>query len=260
MSIAVIAAVAAFIGFSPGEGIPKAFPSVLLPSALKIVDNYSNTRRGLTSPQFHLPVSSSSSMSGLTLSKRAQHPVVGDFSTDTLALILKCVNFAAVKHKNQRRLDVDETPYINHPIGVAYILTSEANVQDPDVLLAALLHDTVEDTDTTFEEIEFHFGETVRKIVQEVTDDKSLPKMERKRLQIVHAATSSFKAKLVKLADKLYNLRDLQQALPKGWSEERRREYFIWSKKVVDNLRGTNQALENALDIVFKQEEIYYLE
>lgn len=96
-------------------------------------------------------------------------------------------------------------------------LLAEAGVKNADVLMAAILHDTVEDTDTTFEEIEEHFGKTIRDIVAEVSDDKSLPKQERKRLQIEHAKRTSHKAKLVKLADKLYNLRDLERSLPTGW-------------------------------------------
>lgn len=131
------------------------------------------------------------------------------------------MNFAAIKHRDQRRHDSIETPYINHPVGVAYILTSKGNVTDLDVLMAAILHDTVEDTNTTFDEIENAFGTKIKNIVAEVTDDKSLPKMERKRLQIEHALTVSREAKLVKLADKLYNLRDLQKELPKGWTEVR---------------------------------------
>lgn len=103
--------------------------------------------------------------------------------------------------------------------GVAFILTNEAKVTDPEVIQAALLHDTVEDTDTSFEEIEQEFGVNVRNIVMEVTDDKSLPSIERKRLQIVHAKDSTHQAKLVKLADKLYNLRDLQLCIPEGWTE-----------------------------------------
>lgn len=118
------------------------------------------------------------------------------------------------------------------------------------------MHDTVEDTDTTIEEIEENFGLTIKNIVAEVTDDKSLPKEERKRLQIVHAITISHEAKLVKLADKLYNLRDLQRSLPSWWTEERRTEYYAWAKKVVDNLRGTNKALEDELDKIFVQEKV----
>ncbi|RZC43343.1 HD 4 domain containing protein [Asbolus verrucosus] len=170
--------------------------------------------------------------------------------------LIKCVNFAAEKHKNQRRKNPEKIPYINHPIGVAFILTNEAKITDVSVLHAALLHDTVEDTDTSFEEIENLFGKTVRGIVEEVTDDKTLPSAERKRLQIVHAPDSSFEAKLVKLADKLYNLRDLEKSAPEGWSEQRIQEYFEWSRKVVDGLRGTNVAMEQSLDEIFKKRNV----
>lgn len=105
-------------------------------------------------------------------------------------------------------------------------MVQEGNIHDPVVIIAAILHDTVEDTDTTFEEIETQFGTEVRNIVKELTDDKSLPKVERKRLQIENAPKCSHKAKLIKLADKLYNLRDLQKAIPVGWSEDRVKEYF----------------------------------
>lgn len=135
-------------------------------------------------------------------------------------------------------------------------MTAEGGVTDFEVILAAILHDTVEDTDTSFEEIEQNFGLRVRQIVAEVTDDKSLAKAERKRLQIEHAAVVSPQAKLVKLADKIYNLRDLQRCKPEGWTEERRREYFAWAKKVCDNLKGTNRALEDILDEIFRQENV----
>ena len=123
-------------------------------------------------------------------------------------------------------------------------------------LEAAILHDTVEDTDTTFDEIEEHFGLEVRKLVEEVSDDKNLSRDERKQAQIDHAKTASYKAKLVKLGDKIYNLRDLQKSPPKNWSKNRCIEYFHWAKKVVDNLRGTNQQLEDALDVIFKEQGI----
>lgn len=118
------------------------------------------------------------------------------------------------------------------------------------------MHDTVEDTDTTLDEIEENFGTRVRKIVAEVTDDKSLPKMTRKQLQIDHAKDSSYEAKLVKLADKIYNLNDLRRSTPIGWTPQRCKEYFQWSKRVVDNLRGTNVALEKILDDIFKKENL----
>lgn len=111
-------------------------------------------------------------------------------------------------------------------LGVANILIQEGNVFEPVIILAAILHDTVEDTDTTFAEIEKEFGYKVCQIVREVTDDKALPKAERKRLQIEHAPNISHEAKLVKLADKLYNLRDLEKGVPIGWTHERIKEYF----------------------------------
>ncbi|NXM20889.1 MESH1 pyrophosphohydrolase, partial [Ploceus nigricollis] len=110
-----------------------------------------------------------------------------------------------------------------------------------------------EDTDTTFPEIEERFGAEVRRVVEEVTDDKSLPKMERKRLQIERAPGCSRRAKLVKLADKLHNLRDLNRCTPRGWSEERVQEYFRWTARVVSGLRGTSAALEGALQRLFEE-------
>ncbi|XP_061102107.1 guanosine-3',5'-bis(diphosphate) 3'-pyrophosphohydrolase MESH1 [Conger conger] len=169
------------------------------------------------------------------------------------ALLLEAAHFAAEKHKRQRRKDPEATPYINHPIGVARILSHEAGIADIEVLQAALLHDTVEDTDTSIIELEAVFGQTVARIVQEVTDDKTLPKQERKRQQVEHAPHCSQQAKLVKLADKLYNLRDLSRSTPVGWTEERVHEYFVWAAQVVRGLRGTNQILENKLQQLFKQ-------
>jgi len=171
---------------------------------------------------------------------------------NVLAKLVKAADFAAKKHRNDRRKDADKTPYINHPIGVAEILTEEGDVNDVDILCAALLHDTVEDTDTSFEEIEELFGKVVRDYVDEVTDDKTLEKMERKRLQIVNAPKKTPGAKQVKLADKLYNLRDLNRCTPEGWDEVRVENYFKWAKQVVDGLRGANAALESELDALFK--------
>ncbi|XP_053952430.1 guanosine-3',5'-bis(diphosphate) 3'-pyrophosphohydrolase MESH1 [Anastrepha ludens] len=171
------------------------------------------------------------------------------------AKLMQGLQFAASKHRTQRRKD-NETPYINHPINVATILAVEGGISDETVLIAALLHDTVEDTDTTFEEIETQFGAEICGIIREVTDDKSLEKQERKRLQIEQAATSSIKAKLVKLADKLDNLRDLDRKLPIGWSLERQEQYYVWAKKVVENMRGTNAELERKLDDIFKQKNL----
>ena len=161
-----------------------------------------------------------------------------------LQRLLKAVNFAAIKHKNQRRKNPEKTPYINHPIGVANILSNEVGITDIDVLISAILHDTVEDTETSFEELEENFGPIVRGIVDECSDDKSLGKAERKQSQIEHAPMCSPKAKLVKLADKIYNLRDLNEITPEGWSRERVYEYFLWASKVFRGLQGTNSTLD----------------
>ncbi|XP_074661884.1 guanosine-3',5'-bis(diphosphate) 3'-pyrophosphohydrolase MESH1-like [Tubulanus polymorphus] len=170
--------------------------------------------------------------------------------------LMKCVDFAAKKHKFQKRKDPERTPYINHPIGVANILTEEAKIDDIVIIQAALLHDTVEDTETTFEELEATFGKEVTDIVREVTDDKSLPSVQRKQLQIEHAVNASRAAKLVKLADKLYNLRDLNRVSPRGWTPQRIHDYFVWASKVVNGCRGTNSYLETSLDQLFKQRQI----
>ena len=165
-----------------------------------------------------------------------------------LKLLLKALAFAAARHKDQRRKDVDASPYINHPVSLANVLCNEGHVTDIDVICAALLHDTVEDTDTTPEELEAEFGKTIGDIVMEVTDDKSLPKQQRKQAQIEHAAGISDKAKLVKLADKIANLRDVADSPPPDWSLERRQEYFDWAKAVIDRVRGVDEKLEAVFD------------
>ena len=161
--------------------------------------------------------------------------------------------FAAEKYRNQRRKDIEASPYINHPIALAQILTNEAGIEDEQVLVAAILHDTIEDTETTSPELVDCFGDEVTAIVLEVTDDKSLPKAERKRLQIEHAPTISRRAKLVKLADKIANLRDIAASPPAGWSIQRQQEYFDWALAVVDGLRGTHPTLERLFDEACKR-------
>ncbi|MEB3211199.1 MAG: HD domain-containing protein [Leptolyngbyaceae bacterium] len=167
--------------------------------------------------------------------------------------ILKATQFAAQKHQNQRRKGASAAPYINHPVDLAYLLSNRAGVQDEVVLVAALLHDTVEDTETTFEEIEREFGQAVREVVEEVTDDKTLPKEERKQRQIDHAPHLSDRARLVKLADKISNLKDILSAPPDGWSIERQRNYFQWAKQVVDPIRGSDATLEQIFDDVYER-------
>ena len=165
-----------------------------------------------------------------------------------LALLFRALAFAAHKHRDQRRKDAEASPYINHPIALAEVLAGEGGVADLEVLAAALLHDTIEDTATSFEELREHFGARIAGIVAEVTDDKNLPKAERKRLQVEHAAGISPGAKLVKLADKICNLRDVAGRPPAKWDLARRREYFDWAKQVIDGLRGAHPALEAAFD------------
>jgi guanosine-3',5'-bis(diphosphate) 3'-pyrophosphohydrolase len=168
-----------------------------------------------------------------------------------LALLLKALAFAAHKHRDQRRKDADASPYINHPIALADVLVNEGGVADVEVICAALLHDTVEDTATTPEELASEFGARIARIVAEVTDDKHLAKAERKRLQIEHAPHLSVEAKLVKLADKICNLRDVAERPPAGWDLQRRRDYFEWAKRVIDGLRGTHPRLEAAFDAAY---------
>ena len=172
-------------------------------------------------------------------------------STYNTGLILKALAFAAHKHRDQRRKDVKASPYINHPIALADILCNEGGITDENVLCTALLHDTVEDTETTPAELTQLFGKTVSDLVMELTDDKTLPKAERKRLQIEHAAHASYQAKLVKLADKISNLRDIAATPPADWDMNRKQEYFNWAKKVVDQIRGTNVDLERIFDAIY---------
>ena len=170
-----------------------------------------------------------------------------------LGLLLKALAFAAHKHRDQRRKDAEASPYINHPIALADVLVNEGGVSDVEVISAALLHDTVEDTATTPQELEKAFGARIARIVAEVTDDQALPKAERKRLQVEHAASISDEAKLVKLADKICNLRDVVDHPPAKWDLKRRAEYFDWAKSVVDRLRGAHPRLEKAFDEAYSK-------
>ena len=170
-----------------------------------------------------------------------------------LSLVLSAASFAAHKHRDQRRKDRAASPYINHPIALSNVLANEGGVENSTVLSAALLHDTIEDTDTSYEELVAEFGEAIASVVLEVTDDKLLAKQERKRLQVEHAASISNEAKLVKLADKICNLRDITSSPPADWSLERKREYFDWAKQVVDQLRGVNPKLEALFDAEYSR-------
>lgn len=168
----------------------------------------------------------------------------------TLAIpaLMKATMFAADKHRGQKRKDAQGTPYINHPIIVVNLMAGVGGITDIEALQAGMLHDTVEDTDTSPEEIETRFGYAVRSLVMEVTDDKSLEKQERKRMQIEKAPRLSPRAKVIKLADKTANLTDMIVSPPALWSLERRQQYVAWSNRVIAGCRGHNTRLEEIYD------------
>ena len=171
-------------------------------------------------------------------------------SVDT-GLVLQALVFAAHKHRDHRRKDPDHSPYINHLIEVTDLLYRVGGVRDTALLVAAVLHDTIEDTHTSPEEIRAAFGQQVLDLVLEVTDDKSLPKAERKRLQVEHAPNRSLAAKQLKLADKISNVRDILKSPPPDWPPERCQEYLDWARQVVAGLRGSNPALEAEFDALY---------
>ncbi|MBO0798640.1 MAG: bifunctional (p)ppGpp synthetase/guanosine-3',5'-bis(diphosphate) 3'-pyrophosphohydrolase [Blastocatellia bacterium] len=170
-----------------------------------------------------------------------------------MSLLLTAIKFSADKHRNQRRKGADASPYINHPIDVADILWRIGSVREMPTILAAILHDTLEDTDATPAEIAALFGNEVLALVEEVTDNKALPKDERKRLQVVTAQHKSTGAKLIKLADKISNITELGYYPPVDWSHERRLKYLEWSDDVILGLRGVNAVLEEHYDETVRQ-------
>ena len=172
---------------------------------------------------------------------------------DGMGLVLRAARFAAWKHRDQRRKGKGRLPYINHPLDLAHVLWFEGGVSDATVLAAALLHDTIEDTQTTVQELQGEFGERIAQIVMEVTDERSLDWRVRKKLQVTRARLASVEARQVKLADKICNLRSMVASPPQGWSIERQRAYFDWSKEVVDQLRGVNPELEQRFDQIHKK-------
>jgi guanosine-3',5'-bis(diphosphate) 3'-pyrophosphohydrolase len=159
-------------------------------------------------------------------------------------LLLRALEFAARKHRDQRSKGEEASPYINHSISVALLLAEIGGVTDTDILAAAILHDTLEDTDTTVEELEAPFGVRIRKLVEEVTDDKTFPKYARKRRQIDHAEHLSANAVLLKLGDKIANVVDVTHFPPASWSIDRRREYLDSAEAVVSNCPRVNAVLE----------------
>jgi (p)ppGpp synthase/HD superfamily hydrolase len=165
-----------------------------------------------------------------------------------LVLVMRAADAAARWHVDQRRKGSAQEPYLNHLLEVASLVTQATGGTDTDAVIAALLHDAVEDQGVTAETIAREFGQHVGEIVMEVTDDKSLPKADRKRLQIARAPHKSREAKLIKLADKTSNLRTIAVSPAADWSVERRLEYIDWAKAVVAGLRGTSPWLEAQFD------------
>lgn len=192
-------------------------------------------------------------MTGDLPGEGAPNPPAASRHPADAALLLLALQFSADKHRDQRRKDESASPYINHPIAVASVLANVGGVTDISVLVAAILHDTIEDTRTRADEIGACFGREVRLLVEEVTDDKSLVKAERKRLQVEHAPRLSLGAKLIKLADKICNVVDVTHTPPTNWSMERRQDYLDWTERVVAGCRGCNLWLERRYDEVLRQ-------
>jgi guanosine-3',5'-bis(diphosphate) 3'-pyrophosphohydrolase len=159
-------------------------------------------------------------------------------------LVLKATQFAALKHCDQRRKD-GKTPYIIHPISVAMILAEIGSIEDPEILSAALLHDTLEDTDTSAHELEKIFGSRVRIIVEELTDNDMLTFSQRKQMQIDNAPYLSKDASLVRIADKISNVSDVIENPPPEWNQKRCNKYVDWAEAVMNNCQKVNQDLEN---------------
>ncbi len=166
-------------------------------------------------------------------------------------VFLKAVAYATEKHRRQRRKDAAATPYINHPVQVADLLW-QVGVRDIDVLSAAILHDTIEDTDATKEELLGLFGENICNLVMEVTDDKLLPTGERKRLQIHNAPKLSIHAKWIRIADKICNVGDIGTSPPPSWDLATIKGYFIWTEKVVERCKGCHPELEQRFKVTLQ--------
>lgn len=170
----------------------------------------------------------------------------------TVLLLTKAAHFAAVKHTDQRRKGERAEPYFNHLSDVAQLLAEHTGGCDPALVAAGMLHDTLEDTDTTYAELEAAFGADIAGLVREVTDDKTLPKAERKRQQVERAPHKTDRAKMIKMADKISNLKSILHSPPKDWTDVRKQAYFDWAKQVVDGCRGVNGGLEKAFKSLYR--------
>ena len=163
-------------------------------------------------------------------------------------LVARAYAFAAERHTDQRRKGCRNEPYINHLAEVAALVSAATDGADPNLIAAAVLHDTLEDTETRFAELEHEFNRDVADLVAEVTDDKSLPKQRRKALQVEKTPAKSTRAKMIKIADKISNFRALVKSPPDTWSEERKSGYLAWARRVVNGARGANGRLERIFD------------
>ncbi|WP_245524117.1 HD domain-containing protein [Methylobacterium nonmethylotrophicum] len=171
-----------------------------------------------------------------------------DILRDHVALVTRAADFAARRHADQRRKGAAREPYVNHLAEVATLLADTVDEPNAWLVAAGWLHDTIEDTGTTHDELAGLFGSVIADLVAEVSDDKSLPKAERKRLQVERAPHKSQDAKAIKIADKISNLRSLASSPPDDWDRTRVLAYVTWAESVVAGCRGTNAALESIFD------------
>ncbi len=165
-----------------------------------------------------------------------------------LVRFAQAADFAARQHVGQRRKGKNAEPYVNHLTEVAALLAEATGGDDLVLVMGGLLHDTIEDTGATADDLRARFGAEVAALVAEVTDDKNLPQAERKRLQVETTPGKSRRAKLLKIADKTSNLRGLVVSPPADWTSERLRDYVDWAEAVVRSCRGLNAALDAAFD------------
>ena len=165
-----------------------------------------------------------------------------------VVLVARALDYAAKKHVGQRRKGEAKEPYVNHLAEVAHLLAEATGGDDTNLVVAGLLHDCIEDQGVTYEELVELFGDDVADLVRDVTDDKTLLKAERKRLQVERAPHKSDRAKMLKIADKTSNLRAMVVSPPSGWDAQRKRDYFMWAQAVVAGCRGVNAFLEAKFD------------
>lgn len=180
-------------------------------------------------------------------------PTEGTLMSIDIILVSRALDYAAKKHVSQRRKGVAQEPYINHLAEVAYLLAEATAGKDTNLVIAGLLHDCIEDQGVTHAELVELFGADVADLVRDVTDDKTLLKAERKRLQVEHAPHKSDRARMLKIADKTSNLRALAVSPPNGWDTQRIRDYYAWALAVVAGCRGVSAFLEAKFDEAYRR-------